>query len=53
MSTIQMLPIIQRYIGWGGWPTLLFFGSIGCSLNILLFSRRQFRKTSCCLCKYS
>ena len=46
-----VFPIIQRYLSWSGWPTWLVLGCIGCSLNILLFSRRQFRSTSCCLCK--
>ena len=50
-TTLSVLPIIQRYLSWSGWPTWLLFGCIGCSLNILLFSRRQFRGTSCCLCK--
>ena len=51
MSTIQVLPIVQQYLSWYAWPICLIVGLIGCSLNVLLFSRRQFRSTSCCLCK--
>lgn len=29
----------------------LIFGVTGCVLNIVLFSRRQFRNVSCCSCK--
>ncbi|CAF1494957.1 unnamed protein product [Adineta ricciae] len=52
MSVLNTLPVVQQYIVWYGWPIWLAFGPIGCLLNILLFSRKQFRKISCCLCEY-
>jgi hypothetical protein len=38
---------ITRYI----YSTYLIFGITGSCLNILLLSRKQFRTSSCCICK--
>ena len=38
---------LVRYV----YSTYAVFGITGCILNILLFSRRQFRTSSCCACK--
>jgi hypothetical protein len=44
-STVQLQ--INRYIC----PAALIFGIAGGLLNIFLFSRNEFRTTSCCTCK--
>ena len=52
MSTlIEILADVQNYMQQYGWSLLFAFGSIGCILNICLFSRRRFRTVSCCLCQ--
>lgn len=45
LSSIQQT--IVQSISW----TYITFGIIGCLLNILLFSQKQFRTISCCICK--
>jgi hypothetical protein len=32
-------------------PMALVIGVLGCLFNILLFSQKQFRTISCCICK--
>ena len=53
MSGLSILSMIQieivRYI----YSLWFVFGMVGCLLNLIVFSRPQLRKTSCCICKYS
>ena len=51
MSTLSILNMIQQEIIRYIYPFWLVFGLIGCGLNVIVFSRPQLRKTSCCICK--
>lgn len=48
---ISTLELYQDDITIGFSVIHLVFGVPGCFLNILLFSRQQFRTISCCTCK--
>ncbi|UJR12057.1 hypothetical protein I4U23_016235 [Adineta vaga] len=49
MSSLSItLSLIQKPIVFGLCCFFISFGIIGCILNIFLFSRKQFRTTSCC-----
>ncbi|CAF1141385.1 unnamed protein product [Adineta ricciae] len=47
-SLAGTLPLIQKNILFGLSWLYVSFGVTGCILNIFLFSRKQFRTTSCC-----
>lgn len=46
------LVIIQQKITLYIYPIWLIFGVTGCLLNLIVFSRRHLRTTSCSICKY-
>lgn len=50
-SLSSTLTLVLQICNLGFALVFLIFGSTGCFLNILLFSRRQFRTVSCCTCK--
>ncbi len=52
MSLSSILSTVEREMNRYLCPIFLIFGIAGCSLNILLFSQKQFRNISCCTCKY-
>ena len=51
MSLSSILSAVQTQMNRYLCPTALTFGIAGSLLNILLFSQKQYRNNSCCICK--
>ncbi len=56
MSSTTSLPntlaLVQQKIILYAYPLWLIFGITGCVLDLIVFSRRQLRTTTCSICKY-